>query len=173
MNRNVPRIGRRSILVGAAATAAIAPVARAQQQISAWGPEEEQAIALIRQWVAALLAKDIEKVISMTDDAIRYRDDPFQTEPKKGLDHLRADVEMLLRGLTGMEIRDIYAVGSGKNDVLVLARRIDRFDLFGRIVTLPIGAYYRVRNGKILEWFDTPLADMPPPPEGAPPPGGK
>jgi hypothetical protein len=29
-----------------------------------------------------------------------------------------------------------------------------------------MGAYYRVRNGKILEWLDTPFADLPPPPAG-------
>ena len=79
--------------------------------------------------------------------------------------------------LTGITFESLCAVGSAKNDVLVLARRVDQFSLGGKLITMPMGAYYRVRNGKILEWLDTPLADMPPPPPGAvlpggPPPGG-
>jgi hypothetical protein len=55
-------------------------------------------------------------------------------------------------------------VGSHTGDVLLLVRRLDEFDLGGKQISVPMGAYYRVHNGKIMELLDTPLADMPPPP---------
>lgn len=162
-------VARRAILLGVAAVPA-ASAAQAQSAPPAAGPEEQQAIALIQAWVAALVAKDPEKAASLMDEACQYRDDPFQTELKKGRAQLLSDLKMLLRGLTSMQIQATYAVGSPKNDVLVLVRRLDEFNLGGKQVTTPMGAYYRVRNGKILEWLDTPLADMPPPPAGSAPP---
>jgi limonene-1,2-epoxide hydrolase len=144
-----------------AATAAIAP---AQQAAPAPGPEEKQAVAIVNSWVAALVAKDAEKAASLMDEEIQYRDDPFQKELKRGHAQLLQDLKRLLRGLISMRIQDSYAVGSQKDDVLVLVRRVDELDLGGKHITIPMGAYYRVRNGKILEWLDTPLADLPPPP---------
>jgi limonene-1,2-epoxide hydrolase len=131
---------------------------------AAHGGEEQQAIAVVGEWVAALVAKDAAKAVSLVDEDIQYRDDPFQKEPKKGRALLLQDLGKLLGGLASMKIEAAYAVGSPKDDVLVLVRRTDVFNLFGKQVTMPMGAYYRVRNGRILEWFDTPLADMPPPP---------
>ncbi|MEC3949620.1 nuclear transport factor 2 family protein [Sphingobium sp. HWE2-09] len=171
-----PGVARRTLLAGVAAAAAI-PVAARAQSTPAQGPEEKRAIALVRAWADALVAKDVDKLLSLMDDAVQYRDDPFQTDLKKGLTALREDVNILLRGLTGIRFESLCAVGSAKNDVLVLARRVDQFSLGGKLITMPMGAYYRVHNRKILEWLDTPLADMPPPPPGAvlpggPPPGG-
>jgi predicted SnoaL-like aldol condensation-catalyzing enzyme/ketosteroid isomerase-like protein len=117
------------------------------------------------------VAKDVATALSYMDEACQYRDDPFQTELKEGKALLAKDFEMLLRGLTSMKIESAHAVGSSRNDVLVLVRRVDEFILGGKSIRMPIGAYYRVRNGKILEWLDTPLAEMPPPPPGALPPG--
>ena len=156
-------VGRRAVVLGAVAAAA-APMAHALQQSPAPGKEEQQAIALINSWVAALVAKDAEKAVSLMDEECQYRDDPFQKELKKGRAVLLEDLNKLLGGLVSMKIEGAYAVGSHKNDVLVLVRRLDVFNLFGKQISMPMGAYYRVRNGKILEWLDTPLADMPPPP---------
>jgi limonene-1,2-epoxide hydrolase len=138
-----------------AATAVVAPGS---------GPAEQQAVAIVNLWVAALVAKDAEKAASLMDEECQYRDDPFQKELKNGRAQLLQDLKRLLRGLVSMRIQDSYAVGGQKDDVLVLIRRVDEFDLSGKRITMPMGAYYRVRNGKILEWLDTPLADMPPPP---------
>lgn len=168
----LPVVARRALLVGMAAAAAAPALARAAQSAPGTGPEEQQAIGVIRAWAAALVAKDVDKVLSLTDDAIQYRDDPFQTELKKGKAQLVEDLRMLLRGLVAMEIESATAVGSRKNDVLVLVRRTDVFTLGDKRISMPMGSYYRVRNGKILEWLDTPLADMPPPPPGSPPPPG-
>jgi len=157
-------VARRAIMLGLAAVAA-APLAHAQPA-QASGPEEQQAIALVNTWVTALAVKDAEKAASLMDEDCQYRDDPFQKELKKGRTQALQDIKKLLRGLTSMKIEAAYAVGSSKNDVLVLVRRVDEFNLGGKQVTIPMGAYYRVRNGKILEWLDTPLADLPPPPAG-------
>ena len=159
----MPLVGRRAVVLGVAAAAA-APMAQASQQSPAPGQEEQQAIALINTWVAALVAKDAEKAVALMDEECQYRDDPFQKDLKKGRPLLLEDLKKLLGGLASMKIESAFAVGSHKNDVLVLVRRRDVFNLFGKQISMPMGAYYRVRNGKILEWLDTPLADMPPPP---------
>ena len=163
-----PVVPRRAVVLGLALAAA-APVSQAALQSPAPvqpvpGPEEQRAIALIHAWVAAMMAKDADKVLSLMDEECQYRDDPFQKESKKGRALLLQDLGKLLGGLASMKIDAAYAVGSPKDDVLVLVRRTDVFNLFGKQVTMPMGAYYRVRNGRILEWLDTPLAEMPPPP---------
>ncbi|PNG24384.1 nuclear transport factor 2 family protein [Methylocella silvestris] len=168
------KFGRRATL--AAVVAVAASTARAEQPISGSGAKEQQAITLINGWVAALVAKDADKAVSLMDEDVQYRDDPFQTELKKGRMQFTKDLKMLLRGLTGMKIETASAVAGTKDDVLVLAKRTDEFNLGGKSISVQIGAYYRVRNGKIYEWLDTPLVELPKPPGGAPggaPLGGK
>jgi limonene-1,2-epoxide hydrolase len=63
-----------------------------------------------------------------------------------------------------MRIESIYAVGSPL-DALVLVERVDTFNLQGKEISTPMAAYFRVKNGKILEWLDTPLKELPPAPK--------
>jgi len=154
---------RRTTLLGLI-TVAAAPMSRAGQANSASSEYERSAIALINAWVSALLAKDAEKAASYLDENCQYRDDPFQTTLKQGRAQALNDIRTLLRGLTGMKIETAYAVGS-QREVLVLVRRTDTFTLMGKSVSAPMGAYFRVRGGKILEWLDTPLAELPPAPK--------
>jgi limonene-1,2-epoxide hydrolase len=154
---------RRSTLAGLAAAAA-APIGHAAQQVGESSEYNQRAIALIHDWANALIAKDAEKAASYLDENCQYRDDPFQTTLKQGRAQALADIKILLRGLTAMKFEAEYAVGSPK-EVLVLVRRVDTFTLNGKSISTPMGAYFRVRDGKILEWVDTPLAEMPPPPK--------
>lgn len=167
------KVARRAVLGGLAAVAAAPAVAATKTGSSApvQGPEEKGAIAVIKAWTDALVAKDLTKALAFVDDAIQYRDDPFQITLKTGKAHLEEDLKILLRGLTAVTYRDIYAVGSPKNDVLVLTRRVDTFQLGPKSIDQEIGGYFRVRSGKILEWLDTPLVEMPKPPAGMPPLG--
>jgi limonene-1,2-epoxide hydrolase len=168
------KFARRAVLAGVAAVVAVA--AHAEQPASGSAAKEQQAITLVNGWVAALVAKDTDKVVSLMDEDVQYRDDPFQTELKKGRAQFAKDLNMLLRGLTAMKVDSVSAVAGTKDDVLVLAKRTDEFNLGGKSISVQIGAYYRVRNGKIYEWLDTPLVELPKPPGGAPggaPPGGK
>lgn len=157
---------RRAVLLSAAAVAVTASV-RAEQAVSGASKEEQQAIALIGEWVAALLAKDADKAVSYMAENVQYRDDPFQTTLKQGRDQLLKDLKILLRGLTGMKIETAYAIG-GRSEVLVLVKRIDTFSLQGKSISTPIAGYYRIQDGKILEWLDTPLQKLPPAPKGDP-----
>jgi ketosteroid isomerase-like protein len=144
----------------------IAIVSLAAQADSAPAPalnsDETQAIALVNQWAAAWSAKDADKVLAFFDDHVQYRDDPFQKELKSGHEQLVRDVGMLLKGLTSMRIVSAYAVASDQ-EALVLVRRIDEFSLNGKQIQAPMAAYFRIKNGKILEWLDTPLKALPPP----------
>ena len=155
---------RRTTLLGLMAAAA-APMSRAGQAPSESSEYERNAMALINAWVNALLAKDAEKAASYLDEKCQYRDDPFQTTLKQGRAHALDDIKILLRGLTDMKIETAYTVGSPK-EVLVLMRRQDTFTLQGKSISTPRGAYFRVRDGKILEWVDTPLVELPPAPKG-------
>lgn len=166
-------LARRSVILAAAGAVALPALASMKSVPLAptMGPEESQAIATVRAWAAALVAKNVDQAAALMDEAVQYRDDPFQTDLKKGRTMAVADLKILLHGLVAISFEEIYAIGSSKNDVLVLARRIDTVDLKGKRIDLKVGAYYRVRNGKILEWLDTPLSNMPPPPAGARPRG--
>ncbi|EIZ79124.1 hypothetical protein WSK_2311 [Novosphingobium sp. Rr 2-17] len=168
------KVGRRAVIGGLAAVATAPAVAGAKAKAPTPGqsPEELGAIAVIKAWSDALVAKDLPKALSFVDDAIQYRDDPFQIELKTGKAHLEEDLKILLRGLTAVTYQDVYVVGSPKNDVLVLTRRTDTFKLGDKSIDQAIGGYFRVRSGKILEWLDTPLVEMPKPPAGMPPLGG-
>jgi limonene-1,2-epoxide hydrolase len=137
---------------------------RAEPTASGVNEDENRAIALINEWIAALLAKDAEKAASYLAENCQYRDDPFQTTLKQGRAQALVDIKMLLRGLTGMKIESAYTV-SGDKDTLVLVRRLDTFTLGGKQVSTPMGAYFRIQNGKILEWVDTPLKELPPAPK--------
>ena len=154
---------RRTMLLGLTA-ATVTSATRAEPAASNLNDDERQAVALINEWVVALLARDAEKAASYMDENCQYRDDPFQTTLKQGRSHLLEDIKILLRGLTGMKIESAYAVGSHK-DTLVLVRRLDTFTLNGKQISTPIGAYFRIRDGKILEWLDTPLKELPPAPK--------
>jgi limonene-1,2-epoxide hydrolase len=136
----------------------------AEQCATATSDYERRAIALINDWASALIAKDADKAASYLDENCQYRDDPFQTTPKQGRTQALADIKILLRGLKSMKIETAYAIGSA-TEVLVLVRRVDTFALNGKEISTPLGAYFRVREGKILEWLDTPLVAMPPPPK--------
>lgn len=173
---SVGQLGRRAIFGGLAiigAAFAAAPVlaeAKAPKTVAQL-PEEKAAVGVIKAWTDALVAKDLDKAMAYIDDGIQYRDDPFQIELKKGRTLLIDDLKILLRGLTAVTYEEIYTVGSAKNDVLVLARRVDTFKLGEKMVDQKMGGYFRVRNGKILEWLDTPMVAMPPAPAGAAPLG--
>jgi limonene-1,2-epoxide hydrolase len=124
--------------------------------------DEKQAISIVQQWTAALTSKDADKALSFMDEHIQYRDDPFQTTLKTGRDQLAHDLSTLLKGLKSMSIVSAYAV-TGEHEQLVLVKRIDEFSLNGKSIQTPIGAYFRIKDGRILEWLDTPLKPLPPP----------
>jgi limonene-1,2-epoxide hydrolase len=152
------------IVLGAAVAAVSLPAHADAATVFTASADEQRAIGVVKDWASAMNNKDEDKALSYVDDHIQYRDDPFQTSLKSGTAQLQKDLAVMLRGLSSMTIVTAYAVGS-EHDTLVLVKRVDEFSLGGKKITTPMGAYFRVKDGKILEWLDTPLKQMPPPPK--------
>lgn len=157
-------VGAIIAIVLGTAVAAVSLPAHADATVFTPSAGEQRAIGIVKDWATALNNKDENKALSYMDDRIQYRDDPFQASLKSGTAQLQKDLATMLRGLSRMTIVTAYAVGS-EHDTLVLVKRVDEFSLQGKKIARPMGAYFRVQDGKILEWLDTPLRQMPPPPK--------
>jgi hypothetical protein len=100
-----------------------------------------------------------------------FRMDPSDAELKKGRAEFVKSIKQLLQlGLT-ITPGETFTVG-GESGTAVLQRRVDTITINGQTRMVPIAAFFRVKDGKIQEWLDMPLVNLPPPPGGPGNPGG-
>jgi limonene-1,2-epoxide hydrolase len=131
---------------------------------STWNPQERAAVKVIQDWIAAWIAKDPKRLAAdMSQDCV-FRGDPV--EPlQHGRDQFQAFATKVMNGWTDLKIEQILPVG-GVWDTSVLMRRLDTLpdDMAKRsgFKTVPVAAFFRVKDGKIEEWLDAPLIPVGP-----------
>ncbi len=161
-------------LAAALAVTVGAGTGQAQAQTVAETAQERDALKVVMQWWKAWQVMDRDKMVDMVTDDIVFQGIP--TDPvQKGRDAFRAHIARLGRS-SSSSVPEAFAV-SGPNETVTLTKRLVQFSPTAKPV--PIAALVVVRDGKIAEWEDFLLFNMPArrggaggPPGAGPPPGG-
>jgi limonene-1,2-epoxide hydrolase len=105
---------------------------------------------LVRSFLAAFNANDLERIVSFFADDAVYHNIPVQ--PVRGT----AAIRSVLQGFLGLASEVDWVVhGLAETpDGVVLTERTDRFRVGGRWIELPVMGAFVVREGRIAEWRD-------------------
>jgi uncharacterized protein (TIGR02246 family) len=167
-------------LVAIASLLAGGTLSVAQAQTLAKTSEERAAVALVKQWFAAWQTGDPDQIASpsMVSDDIQFQGIPSEPH-EKGRDALRQHVARL-GGAKSITVTDAVAMSGSSGGVVLLTKRLLTLAIGGKSITTPIAALIWVKDGRIQEWEDFPLAALARGPRGAgaagaesgaPPPG--
>lgn len=157
------RVGLATLLCSACALFIVSPPAQAGR----WTREERQAIAIVKQWMAAWDTKDAAKVGAYMSDDVVFRTWP-ERAPQCGREVFEAEIATFMPAIGWMKAVRIEAIG-GERGTAVLVQRDEKFTNYEPLV--PAAAFFRVKDGKIVEWVDIPLVkELPPPPAELPEP---
>lgn len=133
------------------------------QQSPAFSKQEREAIEIVNAWNTAWATKDGEKVASYMAEDVQYTDEedkPF----KKGRAQFIQDYKTKYVNIVeSYDVVASYAAGDS-DGVAVMQKRIDNVISFDgkQKMKLPYVGFFKVRNGKIVEWIDVRIAKIPP-----------
>lgn len=104
---------------------------------------------VVRAFCGAWSGRDVDKLVAyFTDDAV-YHNIPM--EPVQGHDGIRAVLEFFVPNSQNIEFQILALASSGDT---VFTERVDRFEMNGKKVALPVAGVFEVRDGKIAAWRD-------------------
>jgi limonene-1,2-epoxide hydrolase len=111
-------------------------------------PDDPEAIvsAFIAEFDAA--HPDIQRLLTYFSDDAVYHNMPV--EPARGHDA----IERALGYTQRLTARGWEVVNQASTGNTVLNERIDRFEVAGRVVELPVCGVFEIRDGKIAAWRD-------------------
>jgi limonene-1,2-epoxide hydrolase len=104
---------------------------------------------VIRAFVAAIERKDIDAALALVTDDVVYDNVPVGAVT--GPDGIRGALSRLLGTAERIEWVTRYQVGAGD---VVMNERLDRFQLGGRWVEMPVAGLFVLRDGRIALWRD-------------------
>lgn len=106
-------------------------------------------IALVRDFCAAFGRRDVDEILRyFTEDAV-YHNIPMPA--MTGKPAIRGVLQMFLGPATFAQFEVLNIAGSGD---VVLTERIDRFEVGGKKIELPVMGVFEVSGGKIAAWRD-------------------
>jgi limonene-1,2-epoxide hydrolase len=106
-------------------------------------------VAVVRDFCAAFERRDIEGILGFfTEDAVYHN---IPVAPANGTAAIRNVLQMFLGAATFAEFEVLNISASGD---VVLTERIDRFEIGGKRVELPVMGAFEVKDGKIAAWRD-------------------
>ena len=109
---------------------------------------EAVALAVVHDFVAAWNANDMDRVLALMDEDVRYHNMPVAP-----LDGRRAVAEYLA-SKGGFDWIHWKLLAIAANGDRVLTERVDDFSIGGVEVSLPIMGAFEILNGKIKAWRD-------------------
>jgi limonene-1,2-epoxide hydrolase len=107
-------------------------------------PEE-----IVNAFIAAIERVDIESAAALAAEHISYENVPMQ--PIVGRAALKAALGAFLGATTGVDWRILRQVAVGN---VVVNERIDRFEVNGGWLELPVAGFFEVTDGHITLWRD-------------------
>lgn len=120
-------------------------------------PQEAAAVALMLKWIETTNNHDTPGHMALIDDNIAFRGDPVRPI-QRGARGYCAQFGFV-GSAAWFGLNELYVVG-GPSDTLVLMNRTDINSPFNGSglggYPVPLAAMLRVRNGKIVEWYDMP-----------------
>ncbi len=128
-------------------------------------PEEKAAVAVVERWIETINARDTAGHMAIIDENITFRGDP--TLP---LGHGARTYCFTVVGLggtpagnlTSFTMSELFVIGGpGDTQVLLLHHDINgpangTAGILGGY-NVPVAAFLRVHNGKVVEWYDMPI----------------
>jgi len=106
-------------------------------------------IALVQHFCAAFARRDVDEILGFfTEDAV-YHNMPMPA--MTGKTAIRSVLEMFLGPATFAEFEVLNIAASGD---VVLTERIDRFEVAGKRIELPVMGVFEVKGGKMAAWRD-------------------
>jgi uncharacterized protein (TIGR02246 family) len=168
---------RRFLFAAILVLAALSELPRdAQAQATAkpeyiYNQQEREAAEVVKAWVAAWSAHDVQKMADYMSDDCVFRGDPSQ-KLQTGRAAFMAEISRFIQIVDSMKIDELFVTGTEWNTA-VLIKRSDtiRANSGSRAAgrTVPFAAFFRVKNKKITEWLDTPIVSLPAASASAPP----
>lgn len=104
---------------------------------------------LIKELVAAFNSKDIDAIMGFFSSDAVYHNMP--SEPINGAEAIRHSIEGYVNPAESLDWEIINMAQTG---FTVLTERIDRFEVNGKSIRLPVMGAFDVRDGKIIAWRD-------------------
>lgn len=109
--------------------------------------------SLVREFIAALERRDLDAACAMVTDDCEYDNVPMGKV--FGPDGIRTTLAPFLGGCSAVDWVIHHQVSDGDlRSGTVLNERLDRFELAGRWVELPVAGVFVIRDGKIALWRD-------------------
>jgi len=106
-------------------------------------------ITLIRSFCEAFSRRDADEILAFfTEDAV-YHNMPLPA--MTGKPAIRPVLEMFLKPAASAEFEVLNIAASGD---IVLTERIDRFEIAGKTIELPVMGTFEIKGGKIVAWRD-------------------
>lgn len=109
--------------------------------------------ALVRQFIAALVSRDLALAATMVTADFEYDNVPMGKS--FGPSALTETLSGFFSMCTGIDWEILHQTSSGTiNDGIVMNERDDRVEIHGRWATLPVAGIFVIREGKISLWRD-------------------
>jgi limonene-1,2-epoxide hydrolase len=106
--------------------------------------------AVVRRFVESWKTRDLDRILGFFSDDCVYHNIPL--DPVQGTAAIRA----VIQGFAGMataiewELLQIAETEGG----VVLTERVDKFEIGGKWIALPVMGAFELRDGKISAWRD-------------------
>jgi limonene-1,2-epoxide hydrolase len=106
-------------------------------------------IALVQRFCDAFSRRDPDEILEFfTDDAV-YHNIPMPA--MTGKPAIRNVLDMFLKPAQSAEFAMLHIAADGD---VVHTERIDRFDIAGKKIELPVAGVFEIKDGKIAAWRD-------------------
>lgn len=105
--------------------------------------------AIVLELIEGFNAIDLERVISCFDENAEYHNIPM--EKVTGIAAIRGVLQGFLGGSSAIQW-DLVNIAEG--DGVVLTERVDKFEMNGTWIALPVMGTFEVSAGKIVAWRD-------------------
>jgi limonene-1,2-epoxide hydrolase len=112
-------------------------------------PEPESPESIVNAFIAAIERCDVDTAAALADEHISYENVPMQ--PIVGRAALKAALGAFLGATTNVDWRILRQLAVGN---VVVNERIDRFEVNGGWLELPVAGFFEVINGHITLWRD-------------------
>lgn len=178
-----------TLAFGAGSAPAQAPAIRAlpaqQQGFEAtsqnpanYTPEEAAAVAVVKKWIDTTNTKDLAAHMALVDDNVVFRGDSSAPLKQGALGY--CTYFTFIRSNTWVRLDELYVVGGPSGTLVLLLRTDTNGAPSGNDGGSPVEVadLLRIKDGKIIEWYDAPIVRIgprvTPPPNPLPPgaPGG-
>jgi limonene-1,2-epoxide hydrolase len=106
--------------------------------------------ALVRRFIETWKTRDLDRILGLLSEDCIYHNIPV--DPVRGIDAIRPVLQSFAGMATAIEW-ELHQIAETEGGV-VLTERVDKFEIGGRWIALPVMGSFELRDGKICAWRD-------------------